>query len=383
VQQFDQSSDVYDAVIIGGGLAGLSAALTLLDRGGRVAVLEKMGHLGGNSAWASSGVNAVDLENNVSGDSVAAFTSDTLKGAQLASNPLVNVLTEGSVGSLTWLRERLQEHLKLDLVGQLGGHSYPRTHRPSTGLAGSSIIFAIEKQLNKYLTEANPRLTMMKWTRATKLVTNSDGAVVGVEYEQVKGGKDNGTLHASNVVIATGGYASDYTEDSLLKQFRPDLLRCVLCLCMCVYVCMYACMYVCMYVCMSQCWYHTEGSLVKQCRLDLLRWFSLSHCTDLYVHTEYTHTNNDTCIYRYATTNTKGTTGDGHKMAIAVGAKKVDLEDVQVRCIYIYIYIYIYTHIHIYIYMLAYIYVYMYVYIHMPLYVCLFVYTYIRLYMHT
>ena len=38
----DTSADV-DAVVIGGGLAGLSAALTLLDRGARVVLLEKEG----------------------------------------------------------------------------------------------------------------------------------------------------------------------------------------------------------------------------------------------------------------------------------------------------------------------------------------------------
>ncbi len=38
-----------DAVVIGGGLAELSTALTILDAGGRVVVMEKMGHLGGNS----------------------------------------------------------------------------------------------------------------------------------------------------------------------------------------------------------------------------------------------------------------------------------------------------------------------------------------------
>lgn len=61
------SETMFDAVVVGGGLAGLSAALTLLDRGGSVAVVEKMGHLGGNSAWASSGVNAVDFDKNPTG----------------------------------------------------------------------------------------------------------------------------------------------------------------------------------------------------------------------------------------------------------------------------------------------------------------------------
>jgi hypothetical protein len=128
-----EPEQIADAIIVGGGLAGLSAALTLLDRGGRVVIVEKNGHLGGNSAWASSGVNAVDENNTESKDSVEAYTQDTLRAAGRGANPLVSVLTGGSVPSLAWLRGRLQEHLKLDLVGQLGGHSFPRTHRPSTG----------------------------------------------------------------------------------------------------------------------------------------------------------------------------------------------------------------------------------------------------------
>jgi hypothetical protein len=34
---------------------------------------------------------------------------------------------------------------------------------------------------------------------------------------------------------------------------------------------------------------------------------------------------------KFATTNTKGTTGDGHKLAMAAGAATVDMEHVQVR----------------------------------------------------
>ena len=255
-----------DAVVIGGGLAGLSAALTILDAGGRVVVLEKMGHLGGNSAWASSGVNAVDVNDTKTQDTVDIFTADVVKAAGRGDNPLIRVLTEGSVDALAWLRSRLAENLNLDLVGQMGGHSKARTHRPSSGLAGSAMIFAIQKQLEKYMLphasgSAAP-LELMKWTRATKLIREGD-AVVGVEYAVVTAKDQNtpvrtGVVRAAHVLVATGGYASDYTQDSLLSKHRPDLLT-------------------------------------------------------------------------YATTNNKGTTGDGHKLALAIGAKAVDLDDVQVH----------------------------------------------------
>uniref|UniRef100_A0A7S3STQ9 FAD-dependent oxidoreductase 2 FAD-binding domain-containing protein n=1 Tax=Emiliania huxleyi TaxID=2903 RepID=A0A7S3STQ9_EMIHU len=46
-----------DAVVIGSGVAGLTAALRLLDSGATVALMDKERRLGGNSAKASSGIN--------------------------------------------------------------------------------------------------------------------------------------------------------------------------------------------------------------------------------------------------------------------------------------------------------------------------------------
>ena len=45
----------YNVVIIGAGVAGLSVALTLLQRGHRVTLLE-CGHAGGESSWAGGGI---------------------------------------------------------------------------------------------------------------------------------------------------------------------------------------------------------------------------------------------------------------------------------------------------------------------------------------
>ena len=46
-------------IIIGGGLAGLSAAHTVLENGGAVILLDKMKFLGCNSTRATSGINGV------------------------------------------------------------------------------------------------------------------------------------------------------------------------------------------------------------------------------------------------------------------------------------------------------------------------------------
>ena len=48
-------------IVIGGGLAGLSAAHTVLENGGGVVLLDKMKFLGGNSTRATSGINGARL----------------------------------------------------------------------------------------------------------------------------------------------------------------------------------------------------------------------------------------------------------------------------------------------------------------------------------
>jgi succinate dehydrogenase/fumarate reductase flavoprotein subunit len=92
--------------IIGSGLAGLSAALESSRYAAaagaplRIVLLEKMGNAGGNSAKASSGINAINIDG---GDSAELFANDTLKsGGSLSKEDLVTRLvvsyTQGSLG---------------------------------------------------------------------------------------------------------------------------------------------------------------------------------------------------------------------------------------------------------------------------------------------
>lgn len=59
---------------------------------------------------------------------------------------------------------------------------------------------------------------IIKKARVTKLVTDETGAVIGCEYT-LKGKTE--TAHGP-VILATGGYAADFTEDSLLKKYKPE-----------------------------------------------------------------------------------------------------------------------------------------------------------------
>ncbi|KAH7155808.1 FAD binding domain-containing protein [Dactylonectria estremocensis] len=207
-------------IVVGGGLSGLSAAHTIYLAGGNVIVLDKQGFFGGNSTKATSGINGAltrtQVEHGIP-DSVQKFYDDTLKSARDKARPdLIKVLTYKSAAAVEWLQDEF--NLDLTLVSRLGGHSEPRTHRGHDAkFPGMAITYALMQRLEE-LAEAEPgRVEIVKKARVTSL--NKEGnAVTGVTYEF------DGESHTVDgpVVLATGGYAADFTETSLLKQHRPD-----------------------------------------------------------------------------------------------------------------------------------------------------------------
>ena len=128
------------AIVVGGGLSGLSAAHTLLQKGHHVILLEKNPFLGGNSTKATSGINGAGTKTQAAKgikDSTEIFLADTLKGG--AKKPeIAKVLCGNSGADVDWLIDKFD--LDLSLVARLGGHSQPRTHRGKERFPGIAII---------------------------------------------------------------------------------------------------------------------------------------------------------------------------------------------------------------------------------------------------
>ena len=133
--------DSADVVIIGGGGAGLAAAVEAADAGASVIVVEKMPLVGGNTNYATGGMNAAGTEFQAAlgiEDSEELYYQDTMAGGRQGNNPaLVRVLATEAKHSVAWLTD-----LGADLsdVGRLGGHSVNRTHRPTGGAAVGSTM---------------------------------------------------------------------------------------------------------------------------------------------------------------------------------------------------------------------------------------------------
>ncbi|CAE7199486.1 osm1 [Symbiodinium sp. CCMP2592] len=186
-------------IVVGGGLAGMSAANTVVELGGRTILLDKSSFCGGNSTKA-----------------ILIFIADTLKGG--AKKPeLAKVLCANSAADVDWLVDKFD--LDLSLVARLGGHSQPRTHRGKERFPGMTITYALIQMLEKVAEKTN-RARIVTKAEVYKLLVNA-GTVVGCEYKKAgKSVKEFGPM-----VLASGGFGADFGADSLLATYRPDLLH--------------------------------------------------------------------------------------------------------------------------------------------------------------
>ncbi|KXS09710.1 Flavocytochrome c [Gonapodya prolifera JEL478] len=238
----DSDSPDMDVVVVGGGLAGLSAvieaheALSRQGRNPRIVLLEREKNVGGNSAKATSGINGLTSYQVQQGivDSAEAFTNDTLvSGGGKSRTGLVKVLVDESGDAVAWVEKHA--NITLSAISMCGGHGVPRTHREPSGDKPRPIGFDTIRGLSKHV-ETLPGVEIRTNARVTSLLF--DGRrVSGVAYTNVTHDTPEGetadvallsqshssslpTSHitSTSVILATGGYASDWSASSLLKK---------------------------------------------------------------------------------------------------------------------------------------------------------------------
>jgi len=81
------------------------------------------------------------------------------------------------------------------------------------------ITYGLMEKIEEIAENSDKARIMLK-TKVTKLITDREGKVCGCEAV----GQDGKTIKEYGpVVIATGGFGADFTADSLLSKYRPDL----------------------------------------------------------------------------------------------------------------------------------------------------------------
>lgn len=205
-----------DVVVIGGGGAGLAAAVSAHQNGAKAIVLEKMPRLGGNTILSGGAYNAVDPKRQKAQgieDSVDKHYTQTFEGGDKLGKPeLIKVLVENAYPSIEWL-EKLGMKFDDKVFTVLGG-MWPRAHKPSTALGtGFSDTYL------KYINE-NEGVEILMDTEATELLLDGN-KVVGVKAKGVDG---DVIVKANNgVVIATGGFGANVEMRDKYNKNWPKL----------------------------------------------------------------------------------------------------------------------------------------------------------------
>lgn len=221
-------------IVIGGGLAGCSAAVEAANCGANVILLEKEPKIGGNSAKATSGINAwgtrAQAEQNIQ-DGGKYFERDTFRSGK-GGNCDPGLVKTLSVKSAEGIKFLTNLGVPLSVLSQLGGASRKRCHRAPDQKDGTPVPigFTIMKVLENHIqTKLSGKVTVMTNVNVKALMhtktTRPDGVVqthvTGVHFIDGEG-KDM-QLSADAVILATGGFSNDRTARSLLQEYAPHL----------------------------------------------------------------------------------------------------------------------------------------------------------------
>ncbi len=207
-----------DVVVIGGGGAGLAAAVSAHQNGAEVIVLEKMPRLGGNTILSGGAYNAVDPKRQVAQgieDSTDKHYTQTFEGGDKLGNPeLIRVFVDNAYGALEWL-EGLGMKFNDEVFTVLGG-LWPRAHKPSTPL-GTGFIDTYQSYI-----DANQGIEILLDTEVTELLME-DGKVVGIKATGLEG---EVIVKANNgVVIASGGFGANVEMRDQYNKSWPTLTQ--------------------------------------------------------------------------------------------------------------------------------------------------------------
>ena len=202
----------FDVIVIGGGGAGLAAAIEALDAGAHVLVCEKAQRIGGSTANSGGVIMAagsdVQRERGVEDSVDALFEHYMTHNKYLVEAGLARTLCEGGQETLDWLRG-FGVRFDPDALYVTGveNPATPRGH-PAEG-NGHAIMVALE---NAAMSRG---LEVAVNTRVAGVLRDEGGHVEGIFADGVK-------VTASSVVVTTGGFGNDF---ELLESWFPNAAR--------------------------------------------------------------------------------------------------------------------------------------------------------------
>lgn len=201
-------------LVIGAGACGLIAALRAHEGGARVAIVEKLDRLAGDTTLSCGSIPAAGTRKQREAgvvDDVATMIADMERVAGPHDVPqLTRLLATRSAELVDWLVERCGVEVKLYTNYKHVGHSIPRLHTQPGG-RGIELIESLARAA------ARAGIDIAYSNPVTRLLTDASGAVVGAE---VRAGAASHAIYAQKTVIATSGFGANR---ALLREFCPEI----------------------------------------------------------------------------------------------------------------------------------------------------------------
>ncbi|HET7814167.1 MAG TPA: FAD-dependent oxidoreductase [Candidatus Baltobacteraceae bacterium] len=216
----------HDVVVIGGGLAGMRAAVEAAERGADVAIVSKMHPVRSHSGAAQGGINAA--LGNRDEDTPEAHAFDTAKGSDyLGDQDCIEAMCSDAPREIIWLEHRgcIFSRLPDGRIAQrpFGGAGSPRTCY-SADVTGLVILHTLWEQLERF------NVKVYEEYFCTALCVE-DGIGTGVVAYNMRNGELE-LINAKATIFATGGCGRMYakttngyasTADGLGIAFRAGI----------------------------------------------------------------------------------------------------------------------------------------------------------------
>ncbi len=228
-----QASQTFDVVVIGSGIAGLSAAVSALENGAKVCIVERASaqdaggntrHTGAYIRMKSTDKLSDDFEEHFAANAggylepalMAEATRERgdwppmLKSLSFVDPNVVSELAEQSSGTLHWLEGHGVQFFPLEVP-------FPTSAQPRIVPSGGGL--ALVEALTKVVHAKGG--TFLYETAAQRLLQDAQGAVCGVAAV----GRGNRTVEvrAKAVVVASGGFQGN--AEMLTRYLGPRSLN--------------------------------------------------------------------------------------------------------------------------------------------------------------
>lgn len=202
-----------DVVVVGAGIAGLSAALDAADAGARVTVVDMWSVFGGHAVMSQGGLcivgSPVQQAAGIADTPDLAF-NDFVKWGEDPDREWVRFYVEGSRELIyDWVTAK---GVRFDSVVSQPGNSVPRFHE--THGRGLGLVSPIYREAVEH-----PRVSFVWNFKVTGLVRDGN-RVVGVAGDDMRTGERR-EVRGRTVVLATGGFQSNL---EMVRTFWPASL---------------------------------------------------------------------------------------------------------------------------------------------------------------